>query len=591
MSLKPIPHVQMKVLLSVSFFVLFFGFNANAQSRLIAPYISAWQASDTSQTHKAEKTYSLLKSKKDVAEYHQIVKEMYAYLKDNPNNRLWIRTVMYDIFGRIELGIWTEAEFVKDRPLLLKSIKLASQLNDDQLMAELYAQYAELSRKTSSYVLYNLKSIELQKRVGISHFAYVPNRYYNVSLGLYSNEDYKQSINYGLKCLALIGEEKNPAYRTLYIMQADIIGASYFMLGKIDSSKLFYQKIIDTLTKKPDLNSEYQQLWLAIAKGNIGKVLALQSQDDKAIPLIKEHLHTSLSLKSFNNVAIAENNLGAIYLKNTAYAAALIAFRNAYQYAIKDNLLSEKVKACEGLADVFRGSKQSDSAFAYYNLYHNYRDRLNEKVNKGKLSAIKANIDFDNMQTDLQEANGTIAQQRLTRNFILIGILLLTVIAILFYNRKMLKQKLVAETLIRKRKQAEQETMQAKREIVSFTANIIEKENLIISLQEQLASDNKQLNESLVQYTLVTDTEWEKFRVEFTKAYPNFLTSLQKMLPGINPAEERLATLLSLQLTTNQIANTLGISKDSVSRSKRRLKQRLNLDTNAILEDFICGIA
>jgi hypothetical protein len=581
----------MKFLLCVSLFCLFFGFTANAQSRLIAPYISSWKDSDTSQTHSAEKTYSLLKNKKDVAEYHQIVKEMYAYLKDSPDDRLWIRTVMYDIFGRIELGIWTEAEFMKDRPLLLKCIKLASQLNDDQLMAELYAQYAELSRKTSNYVLYNLKAIELQKRVGISHFAYVPNRYYNVSLGLYSNEDYKQSINYGLKCLTLIGEDKNLVYRTLYIMQTDIIGASYFMLGKIDSSKLFYQKIIDVLTKKPDLNSGYQQLWLAIAKGNIGKVLALQNQDDKAILLIREHLRVSLNLRSFNNVAIAKNNLGAIYLKNSAYAAALSEFRNAYQYATKDNLLNEKVKATKGSADAFRALKQTDSAFAYYNLYHNYRDSLNEKVNKGKLSAISANIAFDTMQTDLQEANGTIANQRLTRNFILIGILLLTVIAILFYNRKMLKQKLVAETLIRKRKQAEQETMQAKREILSFTENIIEKQNLITSLQKQLASDNEQLNESLLQYTLVTDTEWEKFRVEFCKAYPNFLPSLQKILPSINPAEERLATLLCLKITLNQIANTLGISKDSVSRSKRRLKQRLNLGANAILEDFICGLA
>ena len=101
---------------------------------------------------------------------------------------------------------------------------------------------------------------------------------------------------------------------------------------------------------------------------------------------------------------------------------------------------------------------------------------------------------------------------------------------------------------------------------------------------------NEQLNESLLQYTLVTDTEWEKFRLEFSKAYPDFLPSLQQILPAINPAEERLATLLCLKLTSNQIANTLGIGKESVGRSKRRLKQRLNLETGAKLEDFIYGL-
>jgi len=154
-----------------------------------------------------------------------------------------------------------------------------------------------------------------------------------------------------------------------------------------------------------------------------------------------------------------------------------------------------------------------------------------------------------------------------------------------------LQQKHLAEVLISKQREAEQEANQAKAQISSFTENIIEKENLITNLQKQLTIGSEQLNESLLQYTLVTDTEWEKFRMEFTKAYPSFLPSLQKVLPTINPAEERLATLLCLKLTPNQIANTLGISKDSVGRSKRRLKQRLNLNADVVLENFICLLA
>jgi hypothetical protein len=574
----------------ILFFVLFWSFYAHAQSQLIAPYIKAWQTSDTSQTHKAEKTYSLLKVKKDVLEYRQIVNEMYAYLKDHPNDRLWIRTVMYDVFGKIELGIWTEAEFSRFRPILLECIKLASQLNDDQLKAELYAQYAELNRKNSNYVLYNLKAIELQRKVGNNHFEYVTNRYYNVSLGLYANEDYKQSINYGLKCLSLNSEKSNSFNPHLQILQTDIVGASYYKLAKLDSSKYFYQQILNTLINKPDPDPDYQDLWVAIAKGNIGRVLALQNQADKAIPLLNEYLSTSMRLKSLNNVAMGKNTLGTIYLKNKAYSLALNNFRMAYHYATIEGMLSEKVLASKGLADGFRASNQTDSAFAYYALYQQHRDKLIERVNEGKLSAMNARIAFDNMQASLNEAETIISNQRLIRNLILVTIVLLTVIALLFYNRKMLRQKHVAETLKRERKLAEQKADQARTQIVTFKENIIEKENLIFKLQKQLALGNVQLNESLLQYTLVTDTEWEKFRLEFSKAYPDFLPSLQQILPAINPAEERLATLLYLKLTSNQIANTLGIGKESVGRSKRRLKQRLNLETGAKLEDFIYGL-
>ncbi|TCC89348.1 hypothetical protein EZ428_16770 [Pedobacter frigiditerrae] len=580
----------MRLSLSLLLCVLFCGFKLKAQSKLIAPYIKAWEVADTSQTHQAEKTYSLLKKNRNVAGYHQIINEMYAYLKDNPDDRLWIRTTMFDVYGRIELGIWKSSELPKGGTLLTKCIKIASKLNDDQLMAELYAQYAELSPYASSYVLYNLKAIELQKKIGVSHFVYVANRYYNVSLGLYLNEDYKQSINYGLKFLSFTSEEKKGTDPNIHILQIDIIGASYFRLSNIDSSKYYYQKLLDTLIKKPHTETDNQQLWIAIAKGNIGRILALQNQEDKALPLIKEHLKTSLRLKSFNNAAIAENNLGTIYLKSKAYGNALNEFRNAYRYAITDNLLKEKVLASKGLADTFKATKETDSAFAYYALHQKYRDSLTENINSGKLSAINASIAFDDMQDHLHEANNTIRNQRLTRNFILIAIVLLTVIALLFYNRKMLQQKHLAETLARRQKLAEQEANQAKEQILSFTENIIEKEKLIVNLQKQLVDGNEQLNESLLRYTLVTDTEWEKFRLEFSKAYPSFLSSLQKMLPTINPAEERLATLLCLKLTTNQIANTLGISKDSVGRSKRRLKQRLSLGNTAVLEDFVCRL-
>lgn len=581
----------MRLSLSIFLCILLCSFKVKSQSKLITPYIKAWEVSDTSQTHKAEKTYGALKKNRNLAEYHQVLNQMYAYLKDNPDDRLWVRTTMFDVYGKTELGIWKLQKYKNGAPLILKCIKITSQLNDDQLMAELYALYAELSPAVSNYVLYNLKSIELQKKVGVSHFVYVANRYYNVGFGLYLNEDYKQSINYGLKFLSFKSDEKRGTDPRLYIMITDLIGASYFRLGNNDSSKYYYQKILDTLTKKPDPNAYYQKLWVAIAKGNIGRVLALQNQDDKAIPLIKEHLEVSLKEGSWNNVAMAENNLGAIYFKNKVYGKALNEFRNAYRYAIKDNLLKEKVLASKGLADVFRATNETDSAFAYYALHQKYRDSLVENVNRGKLSAINASIAFDDMQASLHEANDTISNQRLTRNFILIAIVLLTVIALLFYNKKMLQQKHLAETLTRKQKKAEQEANQAKGQIISFTENIIEKENLIVNLQKQLAEGNEQLNESLLKYTLVTDTEWEKFRLEFSKAYPGFLPSLQKMLPSINPAEERLATLLCLKLTTNQIANTLGISKDSVGRSKRRLKQRLNLDADAVLEDFICRLA
>ncbi|WP_379089782.1 helix-turn-helix transcriptional regulator [Pedobacter sp. UC225_65] len=245
------------------------------------------------------------------------------------------------------------------------------------------------------------------------------------------------------------------------------------------------------------------------------------------------------------------------------------------------------VTASKGMADVYRLTNRTDSAFRYYSLYHQHQDTLTAQINRGKLSAINAKIAFDDAQSNLEKANNVISNQKQTRNFILAGIVLLTIIALLFYNRKMLQQKHLAEETARKQRLVEQEAERAKTQISSFRANIIEKDNLIQRLQQQINVENEQVNKSLLNYTLITDTEWEKFRLEFFMAYPLFLPALQEKIPAINPAEERLATLLYLKLSTNQIANTLGISKDSVGRSKRRLKQRLNLSTEDLLEEYL----
>lgn len=558
-----------------------------AYSKDITFFLKAWEVSDTSQTHRAEETYTWLKQNRDTAQFNQLLTNLYAYVDQHPDERLLARIILFDVFGHIELGMWQGDKFSKGTPRLVECMKLVNRLEDDQFLAELYTLCAEVMEGKGNYILYNLKAIELQQKVGTSHFVYVANRYCNVSAGLYFNEDYEESIKYGLKFFTFSDDEKKGIDPKLYIIQLDLIGASYFHLGDLGKSKFYYEKLLDTLQKKPNPDENYQKLWLSIAKGNIGRVLAYEDKLDEALLLINEHLEISLAQDYYNNVAMAQNNLGYVYFRKGEFKKSLLSYQQAYRYAIKSDLLKEKITACKGLVVAFRQVNLPDSAFKYAALQQTYRDSLVENIHAGKLSTIKANIDFDNMQENLTHANEVIRTQRLTRNFILVSIVFLTVITLLLYNRKMLQQKHHSELLERKQKLAEEEANRAKDEILSFTENIIEKENLIQNLQKQLKTGIESINQSLLNYTLVTDSEWDKFRTEFYKAYPDFLNTLHKKLPNSTPAEERLSALLFLKLSSNQIANTLGISKDSVGRSKRRLKHRLNLPVEVSLEDYL----
>ena len=48
-----------------------------------------------------------------------------------------------------------------------------------------------------------------------------------------------------------------------------------------------------------------------------------------------------------------------------------------------------------------------------------------------------------------------------------------------------------------------------------------------------------------------------------------------------------MAALTRLHLSTNQIASILGISANSVYKTKQRLRQRLNIDAEASIEEAI----
>ena len=128
-----------------------------------------------------------------------------------------------------------------------------------------------------------------------------------------------------------------------------------------------------------------------------------------------------------------------------------------------------------------------------------------------------------------------------------------------------------------------------------FAHHLQEKNTLIESLKDKMEAEHSQHSrqevlDNLRSYTLVSDEEWEKFRADFTRAYPDFLPRLSSRLPQITPAEERLSALLALGFTHPQVAGTLGIGKDSVTRAKHRLRLRLYLDKSESLEDYLCNI-
>jgi DNA-binding CsgD family transcriptional regulator len=128
-----------------------------------------------------------------------------------------------------------------------------------------------------------------------------------------------------------------------------------------------------------------------------------------------------------------------------------------------------------------------------------------------------------------------------------------------------------------------------------ITENIIEKTELIEKLSRQLShkeqnSEQHQLINEITHQTILTEEDWENFKNLFEKIYPGFFLNLKEKARDITIAEQRMAALTRLNLTARQMATMLGISVDSVHKSRQRLRQRLHIPVEVNLEESVASL-
>ncbi|SEA63509.1 hypothetical protein SAMN05192529_13610 [Arachidicoccus rhizosphaerae] len=548
--------------------------------------IRLWNTSDTSQTTKAEYSYADLKYHKDPKVFRQRLLELYNYLSRHQNDRILIRTWIYEVLGKYELKI----KFTpSDKRHLQKALKMAGLMGDDQLLSELFSLYPRLTNgRDNSY--YAMRAVEMQQNIGIEHFPLFYLRLLNFSMNMYEAAEYRAAIIYGKQAIALMAGKTGPEIVQRRVLALDYIGASYKQLGIIDSVGYYY-KALQNNALQLSPGSQMQQIWIGIAKGGLGYQKLMQKDYVAARPLLEDNIQSSVRFNQLQDAAISKDAIALIDFQTHNYGQALQNWRTAYSWYGNNNL--GKMSVSLQLSHVFYQLHNYDSAFYYYREYCDFKVKLDQQYNSQKAEALQSRIEFNKMDSALQVAKKDIRQEKNIRLAILIGLALLSVIAILAYNRYRIKHRLALEQISSKQKLAELEVQRAKEQIKTFTERIQKSEVLIEHLKTLKPTEKEnhlQLENKLLAYSLITNEGWDQFRIEFIQVYPHFYPALQRLAGSLTPAEERLTALIHLQLNNAQIANALGIAKESVSRSKRRLKARLRLSDEASLEVFLMQV-
>jgi hypothetical protein len=247
------------------------------------------------------------------------------------------------------------------------------------------------------------------------------------------------------------------------------------------------------------------------------------------------------------------------------------------------------------LSVAYRQLKAYDSAFYYNDRYIKLHDSLEKAVVTSSLAISKARLNDELSRFNIQKLNRERQAELTWRNGLILAIVLLAAIALLVVNRQLLKEKLKANKAEQEKKLLAQDVQAATEQLHMFTTNILEKTHLIEQLEQEMTerqanTDHHATLSSLGQLTILTEDDWQQFKRLFEKAYPGFFHTLTGRFPDITLAEQRMAALIKLQLSGHQMASMLGISADSVRKSRQRLRQRLQVGPEANLDELIASL-
>jgi len=466
-----------------------------------------------------------------------------------------------------------------------QAINKAVESGNEYLMVqcfEIYGDYCLATDKPETALFYFLKSTELRRKLGDSYFFNKSVQVFG-ALGeiLYKMQEYEQAIQYIQQGLNLSGNRKNQ-----YASSLNTIGLAYQRLSKYDSAILWYNKGLTSAMANNDT------IWQGIIKGNIGSLYFEQKEDSRALPLLWADYSITVNNET-NNAGNTLHRIALIYLRqNKTDSAYLLAkesfrivstFKPANQWFIRNAYFT--------LSEIFRKKGNIDSAFFYANIYHRINDSLNQAVARNRTDVVQTKLDFEKTSNRI---NILLREKKLEsnkRNLLLAGILLL-LIACWFYFRwqKQLHQSR-QQQLMHQKEKAETEIKNAQEQLSVFTGHLVERNELIEKLQQQLQLQNMEVNEGLLNQSILTENDWLRFKDMFDKANPGFIKQLKLIAPDISTAEVRFAVLIRLNVGNKHIASMLGIGADAVRKTKSRLRQRLQLTAGTELDDFIKRIS
>ncbi len=244
-------------------------------------------------------------------------------------------------------------------------------------------------------------------------------------------------------------------------------------------------------------------------------------------------------------------------------------------------------------------TKQYQVSYLYRDSAAYYKDSLVRRDNKLLLNNARQKAEAQKHFIALKELYANRKRLILVRNGSILFFCGLLVIGVLLWNRMRLNHTIRQNKLALEKALAEQELKSTTEQLNIYTRSLLAKNAIIERTEEQIqyltsrlddrlsVSDDNEILTRLYQSTILTEEQWDEFKQLFNRVHKGFLLRLKEKIPGLSPAETRFVVMCKLKLNNREMASLMGVQPDSLRTYKHRIRKKLNLSDEEVLETVV----
>lgn len=543
--------------------------SAKAQSDVVDRFLAKFK--NESAANKVN-MFDTLKGKFKTEVYPFIKEELDSIEIDARNNhKTQILDKLYKIDGEIHYLNKNYSEAIPIFKDLLAKQKVKNYKDSALILHYLKKAYVHIHALNKAIEIHRIMDKIQKKHPDAGYWMFHPKLsaiYYEIKL-------YKEALNQQL----LEYDEIDPKDQYSYLSYFNNRGLFWSHYGNHDSALYCYSKartIFETIHLNKPL-TKTDEFTLGLIEGNMGQSYIELKQFDKAIPLLKKDVKSSLNSNNLLNAAVSETELARCYLSLKQFHLVKVYLESANRHLNNIDDYNSRLEITKQYANYYDKIGKSQLSIEYFNKYIVLRDSFEKQQNiRDLINSQVANqiTEKEELLTEKQKkiitSNKEIERALLIRNSLIIGgVFLILIIIIITYQ--LVKAKAQKKLLELKNKK-----IKTRNSIIS--KSLLEKDLLVKEVHHRVKNNLQIVSSLLKLQTLKTTNKDIQVSLNEAQERINSMAILHQLLYKNNQMT-RLSFKEYLNNLVSQISSSFKSAQKKITVNVSLVELELDIDT------------